>query len=278
MNFDKLKELYLLTRPSNVLIAFLTILVAAKLAGGLDPLSNVLLAAISASLITMGANIINDYYDIEIDKINKPHRPLAAGSISPKQALLFCILVFLFASICAAAINLEMFLIAFVFSILLIFYSARLKRTILWGNLAVSLTTAMAFIYGGGAVGNYQGTLFPAAFAFFFHLGREILKDVQDMEGDSKNNVITFPIKYGKTKSFVLIMIGFILLIILTVIPYIFNIYSYKYFIVICIGVYPVLIYVLHQAFKDPDPARIGFMSNMLKADMVIGLLAVYLG
>jgi len=278
MDLKSLNNFYLLTRPSNVLIAFLTIIVAAKLAGGLDPISNVLLAAISASLIMIGANVINDYYDIEIDKINKPDRPLAAGLITPKQALIFCFSVFVVALMCAAAINLDMFLIAFFFSLLLILYSYRLKRTILWGNLIVSITTAMAFIYGGGAVGNYHKTLFPAAFAFLFHLGREILKDIQDIEGDKKNNAITFPIKYGMHNSFILILVNFILLIILTIIPYIFNIYTHKYFIIICIGVYPVLIYVLIQAFNNPNPDRIGYLSNLLKADMLIGLLAIYLG
>ncbi len=278
MKFKTLISFYLLARPANVLIAFLTIIIAAKLAGGLDPIGNVLLAAVSASLIMIGANIINDYYDIDIDKINKPHRPLANGTISTKQALVYCSVVFVIAWLCAAAINLEMFLIASFFSLLLILYSYRLKRTIIWGNLVVSVTTAMAFVYGGGAVGNYQKTLFPAAFAFLFHFGREILKDIQDMEGDEKNGAITYPIKYGIHNSVVLIMIDFILLIILTIIPYILNIYSEKYFIVICIGIYPILTYVLWQAYNKPNPHRIGYLSNLLKADMLIGLLAIYLG
>jgi len=278
MKLNLLYALVLLSRPVNVVIAFLTIIVAAKLAGGLDPFGNVLLAAISASLIMIGANVINDYYDIEIDKINKPTRPLAAGTISGQQALVYCFVVFVIALFCAAFINVQMFLIALIFSLLLILYSYRLKRTILWGNLLVSFTTAMAFVYGGGAVNHYQETLFPAGFALFFHFGREILKDIQDVEGDKRVGAITFPIKYGIQKSLILVMIDFILLVILTVIPYIFDIYSWKYFVVICVGIYPVLLYVLLQSFKNPDPERIGFLSNLLKADMIIGLLAIYLG
>ena len=115
-------------------------------------------------------------------------------------------------------------------------------------------------------------------FAFFFHLGREILKDIQDIEGDTRAGAITFPIKYGVQKSLILIMIDFILLVILTVIPYIFKIYSGIYFLIICVGIFPVLIYVLQSSFRNPAPDRIGFLSNLLKADMIIGLLAIYLG
>ena len=154
-----------LSRPVNVGITFLTIVVAAELAGGLLMLQNVFLAALSASLITIGANVINDYYDISIDRINKPERPLAAGDISPATAFVYFCMVYLIAWLSALLISALMFFIAFFFSFLLFFYSYKLKRTVLWGNLAVSLTTAMAFVYGGVAVQNVRAVLFPAGFA-----------------------------------------------------------------------------------------------------------------
>ncbi len=154
-----------LSRPTNVIISFLTIIIAAELAWGLDPFNNVLLAALSAALITIGANVINDYYDIEIDRINKPNRPLAAGTVSKKTAFIYFIVVYFLAWCLAIYMNVWMFLIAFTTSIILFFYSFRLKRTVLWGNLTVSFATAMAFVYGGAAVGHYEETFFPAAFA-----------------------------------------------------------------------------------------------------------------
>lgn len=266
-----------LSRPANVIISFLTIIVAAELAWGLDPFKNVLLAALSAALITMGANVINDYYDIEIDRINKPNRPLAAGTVSKKTAFIYFISVYILAWCLAIYMNVWMFLIAFTTSILLFFYSFRLKRTVLWGNLTVSFATAMAFVYGGVAVGHYKETFFPAAFAFLFHFGREILKDIQDMEGDKQAGANTFPVKYGISRSIGLISVDFILLVFLTAIPYILGIYSIRYFLTICFGIYPVLLFVLYRSRKDSDPANLGFLSNLLKADMVIGLLAIYL-
>lgn len=266
-----------LSRPANVIISFLTIIIAAELAWGLDPFNNVLLAALSAALITMGANVINDYYDIEIDRINKPNRPLAAGTVSKKTAFIYFIFVYFLAWCLAIYINVWMFLIAFMTSIILFFYSFRLKRTVLWGNLTVSFATAIAFVYGGVAVGHYKETFFPAAFAFLFHLGREILKDIQDMEGDKQAGADTFPVKYGISRSIGLISVDFILLVFLTAIPYILGIYSIRYFMTICFGIYPVLLFVLYKSRKDSDPANLGFLSNLLKADMIIGLLAIYL-
>ncbi|MEE9118324.1 MAG: UbiA family prenyltransferase, partial [Calditrichia bacterium] len=120
-------------------------------------------------------------------------------------------------------------------------------------------------------------TFFPAAFAFLFHLGREILKDIQDMEGDKQAGADTFPVKYGISRSIGLISVDFILLVFLTAIPYILGIYSIRYFMIICFGIYPVLLFVLYRSRKDSDPANLGFLSNLLKADMIIGLLAIYL-
>ena len=88
---NKFISLIKLSRPINVIISFLTIFVAAELAWGIDPFINVLLAALSASLITIGANVINDYYDIDIDKVNKPNRPLAAGIVTKQSVFIYFI-------------------------------------------------------------------------------------------------------------------------------------------------------------------------------------------
>jgi geranylgeranylglycerol-phosphate geranylgeranyltransferase len=277
---NKIFLLLKISRPVNVLISFLTIIIAAELSGGLDPIENVILAALCAALITIGANVINDYYDIEIDKINKPHRPhrpLAAGTLSKKTVFFYFISVYILAWFLVSYINVWMLLIAVTTSIVLYLYSFYLKRTILWGNITVSFATAMAFIFGGFSVGHYKEAIFPAAFAFLFHLGREILKDIQDMDGDRRAGAITFPVKYGISSSIDLIFVDFILLVFLTAIPYILSIYSIRYFLTICFGIYPVLFFVLYRSRKDISPENLGFLSNLLKADMLIGLLAIYL-
>jgi len=267
-----------IARPSNVLIAFLTIFIAAAVARGPILNQDVFFAAISTALITIGANVINDIFDVAIDRINKPTRPLPAEKLTRSEALAFFILVYLLSWIFAVLINGTMFLVAFSVSILLILYSAKFKRTILFGNFIVSFTTALAFVYGGLAVGRIRATLFPAAFAFLFHFGREIIKDMQDVAGDQNAGAITFAVKYGHRASFLLTLLVFLLLIIVTLLPYILDMYNIFYLLVIVVGIYPVLALVLYVAWRAPEPDKLGKVSMLLKADMLVGLVAIYFG
>jgi geranylgeranylglycerol-phosphate geranylgeranyltransferase len=275
---QKIKYFIILARPNNLIIAFLSVWVAAIVAGSIHPLQNVILASVSAVLITVGANVINDIFDIEIDRINKPQRPIPAGKIDRNEALVYFIVVYLFAWILASMVNFKVLIVAISFALLLILYSYKLKRTIIIGNFVVSLTTGMAFIYGGLAVERIEGTIFPALFAFFFHFGREIIKDLQDVEGDEAIGACTFAVRYGNRASLMLTSIIFTLLGILTIIPYILGIYGNIYLSIIIAGIYPVLIYVLYKCWSSPSPVTLGRMSSILKADMIVGLIAIYFG
>jgi geranylgeranylglycerol-phosphate geranylgeranyltransferase len=170
------------------------------------------------------------------------------------------------------------FIIAFSISLLLFFYSYRLKRLPLIGNLAVSFSTGMAFIYGGIAVHRVVETLIPAIFAFFYHFGREIIKDIQDREGDTSEKARTFPIIYGNRLSLILTTLNFALLTVLVFLPFLFGWYGIKYILVILFGVYPVIFFSVWSMWRNQTPGNLGFISNLLKADMLVGLLAIYLG
>ncbi len=273
-----IKKFIVFSRPANVLIAFVTIFIAAGISGALNPLINVFLAALSASLITVGANVINDYFDIEIDRINKPKRLLPSGQISKKQALMFFACSYLIAWILAFIINIEMFLIAFVSGIILILYSYKYKRVVLWGNFVVSFVSGLAFIYGGLAVNRVSAALFPAGFAFLFHFGREIIKDIQDIEGDKNQGVLTFPIKYGVRNALILTVTIFIVLILFTLLPYFSGFYGIYFLMIVVFGVHSVLIYIVISSWTNPSPENLGRLSNIMKIDMLVGLFAVYMG
>ena len=267
-----------ISRPANVLISMISIFVAAFITGTLHPAINVLLACVSGGLIAAGANTINDYFDLEIDRINKPKRPLVAGKLSSFQAVIIALFEFAVGSLLALFIGLLAFIIAFSISLLLFFYSYRLKRLPLIGNLAVSFSTGMAFIYGGIAVHRVVETLIPAIFAFFYHFGREIIKDIQDREGDTSEKARTFPIIYGNRLSLILTTLNFALLTVLVFLPFLFGWYGIKYILVILFGVYPVIFFSVWSMWRNQTPGNLGFISNLLKADMLVGLLAIYLG
>ena len=267
-----------LTRPGNNLIVALSVLMGALVTKELIPWSKVILACLSASFISGGGNAINDYFDIQIDKINKPQRPLPKGEISSKNALWFSLLLF-FIGIFLSILIRPMALILAVFAVLgLIFYSAYLKKRFFWGNFLVSLICGLAFIYGGITTQDFRLSLIPAIFAFLFHWGREIIKDIQDLRGDLVYQAETFPIKLGIKPSLIFTTFIFSLLILFTFLPYLLGIFSWLYLIVVVLGVDLVLIYVLFSSWRDSSFKNLGRLSFILKIDMLLGLAAIYVG
>lgn len=273
-----LKGLILLTRPVNLFIAFLSIFIGGFVTGTIQPIVKLLLACISGMLIGAGGNSINDYYDLEIDRINKPKRPLPAGMVSSRLAFFFSIGLFIVGIVLSRFIHLLGFVIALFASVMLYLYSFHLKRTVLWGNFTVGLLSGLAFVYGGIAVGQPKYALIVGIFALFFHLAREIIKDMEDIRGDQDQGVLTLPIQYGLRAAMCAVTIVLVLLIFLTIIPYILNLFSILYFIVVVLGVDLFLIYVLISMWKRPEPNNLGRLAVMMKVNMLIGLLAVYLG
>lgn len=267
-----------ISRPLNVIIAFVTVAVAAAVTGTVSPFSRVFTASLVAALMTAGANVINDIFDIDIDRVNQPERVLPSGQMSTKTAWILFIVLFVMAWSIALLLGPLMFLIAFSIGLLLFLYSAKLKRTVLWGNLCVSFATAMAFLYGGLAVFRIEQAIYPALFSFFFHFGREMLKDIQDREGDQLENALTFAVRFGSKPALILTYIDFILLVILTIYPYISGVYDSRYLIIVVFGVHTVLLYVGLSSWYDHLPKNLGRLSVILKYDMLIGLLAIFAG
>ena len=273
-----LKKFWTMSRPLNAFITFVTIWIAAFISPWFHLNHQLILGALIAALIAAGANIINDIFDVEIDRINKPERLLPSGRVLPTQAWTYFGVAYGLAFFLSFFCNLSMFLIAVIIAILLIIYSARLKRTILWGNITVSLSSAMAFIYGALSVGDWRPGLIPAIFAFLFHLGREVIKDLQDLKGDLNQESITFAGRFGAKASVALVNGIFIFLILLTFLPYILNIYGSLYLWIVVLGVDSVLLFSCVYLWLRHDAVHLGHISHLLKLDMLIGLIAIYFG
>lgn len=267
-----------LTRPVNLMIAFVSIFIGGFVTGTIQPVIKLLFACISGALVAAGANTVNDYYDLEIDRINKPKRPLPSGLVSPKQAHIFSILLFMIGIGFSLLIHHLGFLIALSSSTLLYLYSYRLKRTVLWGNLIVAFISGLAFVYGGLAVGRTHEAIIVGIFAFFYHLGREIIKDVEDVEGDKTQGIKTLPIVYSVKIALSWATVVLVFLMGLTLVPYFVRIFSLLYLIVVVVGVDLFLLYVLVSMWRQPEPGNLGRLAVLMKADMLMGLLAVYLG
>ncbi|HOT96033.1 MAG TPA: geranylgeranylglycerol-phosphate geranylgeranyltransferase [bacterium] len=275
---ETLSAFYALSRPMNVLIAGLSIFLAGSVCGIDAAWRQLILACAVGALITAAANGINDYFDIEIDRINKPHRPLPSARITKGECLLFVLLCFAAAVVLAFLINFWALVITLSSSLLLYWYSARLKRTVLWGNLAVSLVTGLAFFFGGVAVGHFQRALIPAVFSFLMHLGREIIKDMEDVEGDAALQAMTLPVVYGLLPARRLATAVLLLLLVVTWAPWTLGFYGIGYLLILLAGVHSVLLLVIWAIWRRPGRATWGWTSSVLKADMLVGLLAIYAG
>jgi geranylgeranylglycerol-phosphate geranylgeranyltransferase len=267
-----------ISRPINVLIAMVSILVGAIITGTFQPFFQIVLACFSGGLIMAGANTINDVFDIEIDRINQPNRPLVLGKLSAEQARSIAWWEFGIGVSLSVFINWLALAVSLLVSFLIVFYSYKLKRLPLIGNFTVSLATAMAFIYGGIAVDRVRLTLVPAVLAFLYHFGREIIKDIQDMKGDQHDNARTLPLVYGEPAALIITTIIFLFLLVLLPFPFLFDWYQIWYLIIVLVGVYPVIVFVIYSMWKDRSSWNLRLLSKILKADMVVGLLAIYLG
>lgn len=267
-----------LSRLQNDAIAALSVLVGAGVAGPVESWWKVLWACISAFFISAGGNSINDVFDVDIDRVNKPYRPLVREDISVRSAVRFSLILFLLGIALSLWIKSVSTLLALVVVTILVIYSAALKKRLLWGNLAVALLSASAFVYGGVTGSNFVICLIPAGFAFLFHLAREVLKDVEDMKGDSTRGASTLPIRVGVAGSLAFISLVFALLVALSGLPYMLRSFSLIYLLIVFPGVDLVLVYVIWSMWRDSSPPNLHRLSNLLKADMLLGLAAIYLG
>ena len=279
INTSQLKNYIVLIRPINFIITFCVVIVGAILcANEVYSIYIILMAAISAALIAAAGNIINDIYDKESDKINHPERPIAKEIISINEAWAAYLVLTLAAILISVFINQVAFAIVVLTSILLYLYSIRIKKILLLDNITVAYLTGLAFVYGGVAVNNVIDAFIPAVFAFMINLIRELLKDIEDIEGDKRVGLASFPIKFGKKTTIILITSLTIALIIATFYPFVNQMYNIEYFIIVMILVNPLLVYFIKVLYEDKQYKNLNKLSNMLKLNMVFGLLAIFFG
>lgn len=278
MNFEAIKAYGQLVRPMNGAIVFVTITIAALLAGAKENQGLfVLLGSLAGVLIAAGGNAINDYFDVAIDRINRPHRPLARGAVSLQGAWWTWRILSSLGVLASAYIGPYTFVISLFWVVTLYWYSKSLKRTVLWGNLVVALATGLALVYGGFVAGNVQPVLIPALFACLANLARELVKDSEDVEGDARGGARTLAVRHGVTASLGTASVVLVLLIAATIVPYVEDVYNAVYLIVVLL-VDILFLYAVVSMWRTRTPGNLARVSGMLKVGMVLGIVAIALG
>jgi len=187
-----------ITRPANSVVAGLAGVLGYLIAtGSVTPESVVLIGIVA--LVTAAGNVINDYCDAEIDAVNRPDRPIPAGLVSRRNALVYAALLFAAGTLLALTTNILCLAIALFNSALLVLYAARLKGMPFVGNLAVAYLSASIFLFGGALAGpdGLAANLPVAGVTFLAMVAREVLKDAEDVEGDAAGGARTLPMVLG---------------------------------------------------------------------------------
>ncbi|MCP4363295.1 MAG: UbiA family prenyltransferase [Chloroflexi bacterium] len=273
----ELKGLYKLGRPLTSLTGSLAVLLGGYVAGT-GNWRAIGLAVVATFLISMAANAWNDYLDIEIDRINQPQRPLPSGQVRLRSALLFSFVLTLLALFITFFINWPAFIIAVGSAVLLYMYSWRLKSTVLFGNCTIAIISAMSAIFGGVAAGNVWPSLWLATIIFSAIMGREILKTLADYEGDLRQHCRTISTVWGRRPARIVFFLMGAVTILTMMLPYIFQVYRPIYAIIVALGVFPVLLYVVTKVTRYRTGPQLERLSQLMKYDFLIWFLAVFLG
>jgi geranylgeranylglycerol-phosphate geranylgeranyltransferase len=203
------------------------VVVGASLVSTLSFSINLFLGFITSFTLTGASMTINDYYDRGIDAINEPNRPIPSGDVSPKEALLFAVVLSLTGFLAALMTNIACFVVATVAWVIFAAYTTKGKRTGLPGNFLVSACVVIPFVYGGFAVENLElHVIIFAAIVFLSITSREVTKGIVDVEGDASQGIRTIAVLYGEKKATVLSSVFSFLAVSLSPLPWLWGLVS----------------------------------------------------
>lgn len=267
-----------LMRLHNCFFASIGVLIGAIIGAGEIPSVQVTYALVAAAFISGGGNAINDYFDRELDSVNNPDRPIPSGRIDPSEALLTARVLFVVGIIFTIFTQeISCLIIAGINSALLSFYARDLKKRGLIGNITIGYLVGSTFLFGSLAVGEFETVGILALMAGLSNVGRELIKDVEDMKGDKKSKTKSFPLQYGIRKTALVASIFTLAAFGLTPLPYLWNIFNHYYLFTVLgsIGIFGVGVILMGVKHDTEAASR---ASLFYKLGMGLGLLAFLIG
>lgn len=271
-----------LMRWQNCLITALTVLCGVFLLPLLPPLNKILIGIAAAVCLTAFGNINNDIMDIQSDGVNHPGRPLPSRALTRSSAIRLAVIVIIPGVVLSGFLNLRCLIIAIIALILLLAYNHRLKKVPLLSNLIIAAISGLTFIFAGCLDSKFKILEINlissgALIAFLFHLGREVIKDLQDFAGDKLVDNKTFA-NHAQLKYVKLFVIAVFAILIVFII---FMILFLKLEIIFCvsflIGIVIPLIVLMVMFWNKSTAKSYQTISRALKILMPIGLATLLL-
>ena len=259
---------------------------------------NFLLVVLASVLIAGSGNIINDYFDFNIDLINKPHKLIIHKFISRRWIIFWHLFLssigIIISFYVAAKIHFIWLGIINTICVLLLFiYSASLKKKFLIGNIVISLLTAWVIVvlllpeyfafnkYNSNNVETFYkiirlGILY-ASFSFIISLIREVAKDMEDIEGDRQHGCKTLPIKMGLNAAKVFLTVWLVVIIGLLVIAqiYVIRFGWWESILYALIFIIIPLINIQKKLLKALSSNDFNILSSKIKWVMLFGILSI---
>ncbi len=264
-------------RPLNGLIGAGAVVAGALIVGRPFSVAPAVLGAAAALAAVGGANALNDCLDREADAVNRPLRPIPSGRVSVGEAATASGIAYALALALGALAGGWSFLMVATWVGLTALYSASLKRILIMGNLVAALLTASIVVLGGVTQGKIGPLAIPFVMAFLANVGREIVKDIEDTEGDARVGVVTLATRFGPERAYMIARLVTVALMGVIAVPYFARIYGLGY-AVMGGAIELVLVWQLVLHPRNPEPADLRLHAQAFKLAMVMGLAAFLVG
>ena len=266
-----------LMRLLNGFMVAVAVLVGALASGLLFHPIYTTIAMISAFSTATSGYILNDWKDVEIDKINCPDRAIPSGKVSRNTALALAIIFMGLGDIIIWFTNLQSILIILIGSALIAAYSLWFKKMGFIGNVTVAVLTGFCLLVGGTSVGHIEMSVWPALLAFSLNVGREIMKGIDDYEGDKEEGAKTIAVLWGREKASWIGVAFLSITIIISPFPYLLGLYNILYLILALI-VDGILVVDSILILRTPTSNMGHLVKRTIKFAAFIGLLAFLVG
>jgi len=269
------------TRIINSLMMGFAVLIGETIAlrGSPPHFMSTLLGFITAFTLTGASMAVNDYYDRAVDAVNEPNRPIPSGIISPKETLVYAAALVIIGMLSAFFTNYACLITAAISLAVSMFYNTKGKASGLAGNFMVSFSVAIPFVYGGLVVKqivNLSLLLF-SSMAFLSNTGREVTKDIVDVEGDKIRNLKTIALVYGPKKAAIVAAFFYISAVFFSVIPIFLNLVTSSYTLPVVASDFG-FIFCSMLLLKNFSRDNARFIKNTVLICMIAGLAAFIIG
>jgi geranylgeranylglycerol-phosphate geranylgeranyltransferase len=264
------------TRPANVLMAAAATGLGYWLGRHAGSPERLAFLVCAAALATGFGNVANDIRDVETDRVSHPARPLPSGLLDLRVAVVYAVVLAALALVCSYAVSPLHALATTVPLALLLTYAVVLKGVPLAGNVLVASLVAYPLLFGALGSAVFARLWVPAGLAFLLNLTREVVKDMQDAEGDRTAGLRTSAVLPENVLNGLLVAASVVYLCSLFL-PTLLGYFGTAYAVVCVVAVLPLHLWRIIVYSGKARPRPFALVSLLLKLEMLAGLAALAL-